>query len=254
MATWNDWIVGSFRALGLRDENLDASMIQDTFQDAQDMANFYARSGLFISNRTEESFILTANTYIYTIGTYIPTIANPSPPYNWFNTLKPFFFTSAYISDQNNNIYRMKVNTREMYEDLFDRYQTYGIPSVMYYDPGPPQQTQQTGTIYLYPSPDNNAVYSLHMISEKPLIQPAAITDTITMAPEYFRALKILLACEISTEYGIALSPRLQQMEMESKQVMEAAGLLNKLEPSDVRYPGIQDISPWDVYSGDIAD
>jgi hypothetical protein len=246
-----DLINGAFRALGLREENLSPDMIQDTFLDWVDMANLYARSGLFISNRIEETFVLTANTYVYTVGTYIPTILNPTPPYNWFNTTKPFYITSAYLSDQNSNIYRVKVNTREMYEDLYDRYQTFGIPSVLFYDAGPPNEVQQLGTIYLYPNPDTNATYTLHMISEKPLVQPLSLTDTITLAPEYYRALKVLLACEIATEYGIPLPKRLEEQEIESKRIMESAALLNKWEPADVLYPNAQTYNAWDVYSGD---
>jgi hypothetical protein len=243
-----DLINGAFRALGLREENLSADMIRDTFLDWIDMANLYARSGLFISNRIEETFTLTANVYVYTIGTWTGLL---SAPYNWFDTTKPFFITSAYLSDLNNNIYRVKVNTREMYEDLYDRYLTYGIPSVLYYDAGPPNETQQTGTFYLYPSPDTNSVYTLHMVSEKPLVQPASVTDTITIAPEYYRALKVLLACEIAPEYGIPVPKRLEEQEVESKKIMEAARFLNVWEPADVLYPNAQQYNAWDVYNGD---
>jgi hypothetical protein len=139
---------------------------------------------LIIRASTPENFTLTAGQASYTIG-----IGGN------LNTVKPITIEYGYIRDSSGVDNSLEIIKVEQYDDYEDKYVTTGLPTQLAFDPGVAQQTSQTGTVLLYPTPDK--AYTLHIHSQKALTGFVTITDTCTFEDEYVEAIVYNLAARI---------------------------------------------------------
>lgn len=125
----------------------------------------------------QENFPLMAGKVSYTIGVG-----------GNFNTSKPIEVLRAFVRDASNNDYPVDVKTVEVYESYSDKMISRSRPEALYYDPGVTQQSVQTGTIFLYPIPDDSSD-KLYIDSQKYFTEFTNLTDSVTFTPAYFRAI-----------------------------------------------------------------
>ncbi len=138
-----------------------------------------------------ENFPLTALQYSYTIG-----IGGD------FNTTKPSHIDDAYIQDASNVVYPCSITDLSVYRQYDDANISQGVPKEIIYDPGLTQQTVQTGTIWVYPIPDQSTTYTLYIGEQKPLTEFTSLTAQVTFQTAYFQALRSSLAEVLWPQYN----------------------------------------------------
>jgi hypothetical protein len=69
--------------------------------------------------------------------------------------------------------------------------------------------------MYVYPVPTK--VLEFHIVSVRPLSQPANLATELTFPPGYLRAFRYNLACEMAPEFGVEPTPQVSRIAMTSK-------------------------------------
>jgi len=107
-------------------------------------------------------------------------------------------------ADSPGNIY-----TKNEY-DRFAAKNSLGTPTILYYNPPGATTGAMTGTIYLLPIPDANAVSQVQLMFTGlyPLEDMTASTDNPDFPSFYYNALTWNLAGQLSYEYAVPLSER----------------------------------------------
>lgn len=235
-----DIIKKSLQKIGVLSEGEEASASQanDAFDALNMMIDSWAARTLLTTAQIRESFSLTASQRLYTIGSG----AN-------FNTSKPFQIVSAFVRDSSNLDYGINVVSREIYDSYGDKASTSytARPTSLFYDPGATQQANQTGNIYLYPTPDGNTTYTLFLESEKPFTQFSNLTSVITFPPSYKRAMIFNLAIEMAPDYGRPISKELAFIANESMRIVENVNARNNQSVAAMDFPGGQ--RAYNIYS-----
>lgn len=90
------------------------------------------------------------------------------------------------------------------------------IPKVIYYDPQFP-----LGVLYIYPVAGGSN-YQLNIESKKPMAQFATTASSMNLPGEYYEELVMLLADELSVEYGFEMPQKLQQKIDRVRELMKA--------------------------------
>lgn len=208
-----DIIKAAFRKIGViaKSEAPTADEMQDAFQALNFMIDNWSARKLLGTALIQEHFALTAYKQSYTIG----ATGN-------FVTTKPIQIISAYYTDSGGIKYPLNVVTQEMFDGYSDSNIVSARPDVIFYDPGPTQQTNQIGTIYIYFTPDASSVYTLYINSQKPFTEFITLTDAVTFPPSYYRALVYNLAEEIAPEYGRPVPTEVHDIAIESLEDLEA--------------------------------
>jgi hypothetical protein len=127
---------------------------------------------------------LTANTQAYTMG-----------PAGTFNTARPLKIESAGIITPDGLRHEMRIVGPMDWSKIEEKTLTGLLPKVLWNDNAAP-----LATLSVWPRPSGTPTIDLYVWAQ--LQQFAAITDTITLPPPYFRALTYALAVDLAPEYG----------------------------------------------------
>lgn len=145
---------------------------------------------------TRENFPLSANASSYSIGTG-----------QTFNTAMPLKIVDAFYRDASSNdlpIYPYGIMARDEWDLLPDKATATGSPQGLYYDPGVTQQASRTGTINIYPIPDQT--YTLFIDSEKMFTEFANLSSTYNFPLAYQTAITYNGAKRFGSKVGRSLS------------------------------------------------
>lgn len=182
------------------------------------MLRSWSADGLNLHYRVEESFSLVSGTPSYTIGSGAT-----------FDTVRPQTIEQAFIRDSDHD-YPMGIRPAAEYWDLSEK-TTEGRPIKLYYG-----FTYPDGTIYLYYVPDS--AYTMHIVSQKPLITYASANTEASLPGEYEDALVLNLAIRMASRYGKATSGELQLSAKEALGNMRALNLSGQMKGVDLDLPG----------------
>lgn len=175
--------------------------------------------GINIYRRTHENFQVVAGTANYTIGLG-----------GDFNTDRPILIETAFTQDSDENT---KVSIRPIHEYwLLNNHAMRGSVNNLYYDTDFP-----LGVIYLYHSPDKT--YDLHIVSQKPLVNPALLSTSLTFPDAYEEVLITKLAIRLAPRYGITVSPELILTSREAYSNLKALNLSRTLKSKNLKINGM---------------
>ena len=233
ISTAQDLITMSMQLGGILgiDESPTANQLTFSLNLLNSMIDSWAGRALLTSAQIQESFPLTAGQVSYTIGVG-----------GVFNTTKPFEIVSAFVRDVNNLDYPVDIVPRNTYASYDDKSiaGNAGTPMALFYDPGQTQQSVQTGTIYMYPIPDNSTTYTLFIISEKAFTEFASLSTTVTFPPVYIKALLYNLAAELDIAFGKPVSKDIADEAHESERILENVNSRNRKGVVGFSFPGQQ--------------
>ncbi|MBE9594390.1 MAG: hypothetical protein IMF19_13040 [Proteobacteria bacterium] len=180
--------------------------------------NTLSSDGLNLHYRIEESFPLVSGTASYTIGSGAD-----------FDTVRPNMIESAFIRDSNHD-YSLNIRPISEYWGLSEK-TTEGRPVKLYYG-----STYPNGTIYLYYVPDS--AYTMHIVSQKPLITYASAITEASLPGEYEDCLVLNLAIRMASRYGKATSRELQLSARDALGNMRGLNLSGQMKGVDLDLPG----------------
>lgn len=169
-------------------EALPAAEAADAFRRLNELVDNWSTQRLTQRVIAREVFDLVGNQASYTIGTG-----------GNFNTARPEFVDDVRLiltTPTPDNEIPLSPLTSQAYTDLVVKALTSTQPSHWYYDP-----TMPTGTLYLWPIPDNST-NDVALYLPRALEQFAALSTVYVMAPGYYRALRLNLALELAPEFG----------------------------------------------------
>ncbi|MFZ5989427.1 MAG: hypothetical protein ACOYWZ_20215 [Bacillota bacterium] len=211
MATAQTIINAACRRIGIPSAGSSISNIG--LETLNNMISSWSAEGLIIPYYTTENFNLTVGKSSYTIGS---TTGD-------FNTVRPLRIINAFIRDSDNVDYPLDVTmTQQEYNDISDK-TVDERPSKLYYDP----QYTPLGKIYFNSEPSE--VEALHLISEKPLTELAALNTEVSLPDLYKEALIYNLAIRMADDIEKEVSSQVIQIAVMSKNTVENLNALNKL-------------------------
>jgi hypothetical protein len=221
-----DIIVKALQKIGVAGENETPSnsAISGGLDSLNAMLGSWSVDGLLVTSRVQEDINLVKGTAEYTIG--VGQTAN---------TAKPLAIVGGYVRTTANADYGITVVPRDIYNQQIDK-DSEGTPSLLYYDPGVPQQANQAGTIKLFPSPDDN--HTLTIVSDKELTEFSAANETVTFQTFYKRAMIFNLALELAPDYGIVPNPVVVKNAEDSLRAIRNINARNNRIVSKINLPG----------------
>lgn len=240
ISTAGDLIARALKKIGViaEGEEVSASQASDGLDSLNSLLSSWGAETLATTAVTEDSHALVAGTNSYTIG-------NGST----IDTAKPLQVVDAYLRDAGGLDYDISTVDRNVYENYSNK-STTGRPTSIYYDPGVTQQATQTGTIYVYPTPDSATTYTLYISSEKNLVEFASLVSAYTFPAFYKRALIYNLAIDLATDYGRPIPPEVVAIADDSKRVVSNVNARNKHEVAGMPLPMVR--GNGNIYSGGI--
>ena len=177
------------------DEAPSASEYAQALRTLNIMIDGWSTQRLMLRSTTALSIPIVASKVSYTVGVSGADVTAP----------KPFKLTSAIYRDSSGLDNPVLVYTVEDYNNLTDKFTSVGPPEYVAYDAGQAQQTVNTGTVYVYPSPDS--AYTLLLETDCYLTEFASVSDTVTFEPAYYEALVYNLAVRLFRFYRDATVP-----------------------------------------------
>ncbi len=172
------------------DETPTLSEMNLALRTANVMLDNWSLNRILLQSTVSESFPVIAYKSIYTIGS--PTGSTPD-----IVTAKPINIISAFLRDLNNVDTMLSIRDKKDLDAYGDKQISSARPEVLIYDPGIAQQTNNVGTIELYPIPDSSSPYTIFISSDKYLTELVNLTDVITFAPGYYEAMIYNLAARL---------------------------------------------------------
>ena len=182
------------------------------------MLKSWSADGINLHYRIPEVFNLVGGTPDYEIGAGAT-----------FDTVRPNMIEQAFIRDSDHD-YPMGIRPAAEYWGLSEK-TTENRPLKLYYDP-----TYPNGTVYLYFTP--NSAYTMHIVSQKPLITYASAKAEASLSGEYEDALVLNLAIRFASRYGRAISAQLRLDAKEALGNMRALNLSGQMKGVDLDLPG----------------
>ncbi|MCK4525972.1 hypothetical protein KAW18_01270 [candidate division WOR-3 bacterium] len=193
------------------------------------MLKSWSADGLNLHYRVEEFFSLVSGTTSYTIGSG----AN-------FDTVRPKVIEQAFIRDSGHD-YPVGIRPAAEYWTLREK-TTEDRPLKLYYDP-----TYPNGTIYLYYTP--NSVYSLHIVSQKPLLTYVSAGTEIILPGEYEDCLVLNLAIRFASRYGKVVSGELRLDAQKALSGVRGLNLSGQMQGIELGIPGGRQGSIYNIDS-----
>ena len=197
-------IEGAIRLIKGPNYNLAPSELGAGFTGLNDLIASWSSDSILVPSVVTENFALIVGQGSYTIG------AGGN-----FNTVRPTkILNGVFIRDSNDSDHPVAVVTRSRYQRIGKKSNT-GRPVVLYYEPHYP-----LGIIYFDTEPTSTE--SVHFDSLKPITEITDLSATLTLPPEYKRALRFNLAMELAPEFGdIKLPDFVVTMADDSKGALE---------------------------------
>jgi hypothetical protein len=212
--TAEEVIVAAYRKRGTT--NAPSTTLKTAgLQDLQNMMASLSADGLTVPYFVTENFTLTIGQAVYTIG-----VTGDSPDLET-TTGRPLKIVEAFIRISNID-YSVSVDmaksqyNRLSYKDLESR------PRRLYYDPQYPN-----GKIKFNYEAD--AAYDFHMVSEKPLVELAALATTISLSREMNEMLIYNLAIRLAPDKNIDLKPQVYIIAEQSMDRLQKLNAIDKL-------------------------
>lgn len=203
MATAGDQINGALRLLGVLAEGETPSA--ETSQDALNALN-----QMIDSWNTERLTVFSTEDQV---ETWPPgAISRTFGPTGDIVGDRPILVDdSTYFRDPASGIsYGLKLINQQQYNGIAVKTVTSTYPQVLWVN-----MTYPNIEMYVYPVPTK--VLEFHIVSVRPLSQPANLATELTFPPGYLRCFRYNLACEIAPEFGVEPSPQVQRIAMTSK-------------------------------------
>lgn len=207
--TGRDLVAQSLRLLGAlaTGETLSASEATDGLAALNQLLDSWSTEEMIIPNIVREVFPLAANTQTYTMG-----------PGGTFSTPRPIRIVNAELQILSASPvieYPIRILTEAEYARIVLKGFQSTLAWELYDDGAFPLRSL---TLWPVPAAGNNLV----LYSEKPLAN-LALTDTISLPPGYFRALRYNLAVDLAPEYGKEASQTIAAIAVESKATIKRA-------------------------------
>jgi hypothetical protein len=234
----SDLIKSSMRVAQVIRQNEDpvTQEMTDALQAMTIMLQSWAARKLLVRAMVLDVKVLSAGVSSYTLGAGGTIV-----------TIKPVRVISGFIRDSSGNDTPLDIWTKEEYDTISAK-TTSGLPYILAYDPGLPQQASQMGTIYIYPIPDGSSSYTLYMNSQKPFTEFSAVTETMTFEQIYNEAIKYELAKRLWREYHKTDIP--QDVWVMAKEAMDIVEMINSTQViADLDVPSGYSES-YNIYTG----
>lgn len=193
-------------------QTLDAEQENDALYALNGMLASWTAEGLMVPTTESEQFTLVAGTISYTIGSG-----------GDFDTTRPHQIVGGYLTDGND--YQLESMTLREWNRIWSKASSTR-PSRFYYRADYP-----LGVVYFDWTPDSNYTIRLEMV--QPLGEFDDLTDTITLPPEYMRAMEYNLAIEIAPEYEVVPSPAVVKVADESKATVMRLNFANNINAAE---------------------
>lgn len=203
MATARNLIERAMRKVGVLtlNEAATADEANEALLTLNDLLASWSTDSLYIVARTTESFPLIGSQAEYTIGTG-----------GDFDTDRPVYLVDSYF--RNGDIdYPLETITDENYANIGFK-GVSGLPEYINYTNAYP-----LGRVKIYPAP--STVYTLYLVTEKPVTSIATLDTVIDLPPGWERALVYSLAIELAPEYGQPIDPIVDRIAMSSKEAIK---------------------------------
>jgi len=146
----------------------------------------------------DQSLTMVAGTQAYTIG-----------PSGNLDTVRPVRIDGAFMR-QSNMDYPVAVIDEAQWFSIPDKTSQSDLVEYAYYN-----ATMSTGTLYVWPIPNNTNV--LHLLTWTPFTAFSSAATTVTLPPGYEQALASNLAVFIAPEYGAVAAPAIAGLAVASK-------------------------------------
>lgn len=170
------------------DETPSSSELQVGLRTANMMINSWATNRLLLRSEIDITFNLTTNKAAYTIGLTGADITE-----NKILAIKSGYVTDASID------HPVEIIEKGLYDSFEDKNVSKTRPEYVAFDAGIAQQTNQTGTIYFYNTPDKT--YPVTLSCTTVLNEFVNLSDLITFEPVYIEALMYNLAIRLYRRY-----------------------------------------------------
>ena len=218
--TANDIIVAALQELGIlvSGGSPNANDLSWSLGKLNRMLSSWSSDGINLHHRVEETFSLVGGTPDYTIGSGAT-----------FDTVRPNTIEQAFIRDSDHD-YPLGIRPIAEYWTLSEK-TTENRPAKLYYDPIFPN-----GTIYFYSTPDS--AYSIHLVSQKPLITYVSAGTEVSLPGEYKDTLVLNLAIRMASRYGKAVSMDLRLDAKEAFSNVKGLNLNSQLRGKKLSIPG----------------
>jgi hypothetical protein len=203
-ATAGDQIRGALRLIGMLAEGETPS--NDTMTDSLtalvQMIDSWSTERLMIYSTQDQVFTWPANQATRTLG--------PSGNFVGVRPAQPLD-DSTYFKDSVNGVsYGISFVNQEQYNSIALKTATSNYPQVAFAN-----MTYPNIEITVYPVPTQNLEW--HLVSVRPLTEPATLFTNLSFPPGYLRAFKYNLACELAAEFGVEPPKTVQRLAMTSK-------------------------------------
>ena len=181
MSTISEIITRSARALGYlgRTEVLSAGDANDGLACFNEMLQSWSNESLMSYVTLQRNFTLTANTQSYTIGSG-----------GTINVTRPYNIISAFVRDNDNNDYPMRVIGRQEWDNIGTKDITSQIPDTLFYSSEYP-----LGIIYIFPIP--LLAYTVYYNSTLDQVEYTSFTTSISLPVGYESAYIFNLALQM---------------------------------------------------------
>lgn len=236
MTTAGDLIDGSLRLLGVlaEGEAPSAATANDALVAFNQMIESWNTERLSVYSTETEVFTWPANEISRTIG-----------PTGDFVTTRPIEIDqSTYFIGPNNLSFTLEFINQDQYNGIALKTVTSTYPQVLWVNNSFPDMT-----LTIYPKP--TSALEWHIVSVKPLTQPANLATAISLPPGYLRAFRYNLACELAPEFGIEPANQVIRIAVASKRTLKRIN-----NPGDLMampYPLVQRTSRFNIYTGNLG-
>jgi len=203
MATASDIIERAYRSAKIlgEGESMTADMQADGLVYLNDLLEDWSNDSLMIYQNVEEDITMTgAQSYTWGTGGDIATA-------------RPLEITGAYFQISGTNIdIPVGVLTKDEYDAIGDKVSTSDAVDWVYLYTDFP-----LAKLYVFPVASAG---TLTLTTQKPLTAFTAVTDSVSLPPGYNRALRLNLADELQSEFGIS-NQDLTRRAMDSKKAIQ---------------------------------
>lgn len=210
--TVNEITDAAYRLNGIVKTRVTAIQDADALYAFQDMLSSWSIEGLIVPYYTTENFTLIVGQAVYSIG------VSGSPD---FDTARPIRIDNAFLRISNVDKPIDVGMTKTQYSRIASK-DSEVRPRRLYYDPQYPN-----GSIKFDAEADT--AYDFHIISEKPLIDVTAKTETLSLPLGTNRAIVFNLALELSVGSSNKLSDDTRRIARDSKAALENHNAVEKL-------------------------
>jgi len=179
-------ILSSLRSLGVKEagESLGASEGADALIYMNDILDGWSLEPLMQTNTVQLSQTLVASQATYTFGS------------GGDNSTRPVRIEKAWIRDSSNIDIPIRLCGMDEYNEKVYKTSETSYPYLLYY-----RAEYPLGVVNLYPEP--STTYTLYLEALATISSIATLATSVDLAPGYIKALKRILAVEISPEYKI---------------------------------------------------